>query len=46
MRLIFYACLLLTACAAQDVRCDRHLQPINPLHAHALPGTAAAPSAK
>lgn len=46
MRLIFCACLLLTACASQDLRCDRHLQPINPPHSHTLPGTPAAPSAK
>jgi hypothetical protein len=35
MRLIICSLLLLTACAAHDVRCDGHLQPIN------LPATSA-----
>ncbi|MGO9512380.1 MAG: hypothetical protein ACLP2F_01900 [Steroidobacteraceae bacterium] len=37
--------LLLTACASHGVRCDGHLQPINP-SANTMPGTPTARSAK
>jgi hypothetical protein len=30
MRVVCCLCLLLTACASHAVRCDGHLQPINP----------------
>jgi hypothetical protein len=30
MRLIYFALILLSGCAAHDVRCDAHLSPINP----------------
>ena len=29
MRLIFCLALVLSACSTADVRCDKHLQPIN-----------------
>jgi len=46
MRLIVCSLwLLLTACASQGVRCDGHLQPINP-PANTIPGTPTARSAK
>ncbi len=37
MRVFFSLVLLLTACAAHDVRCDGRLQPINPPEPRAEP---------
>jgi hypothetical protein len=44
MRALFCTFLLLTACVSHKVRCDRHLQPINPptpdaAHPVGLPGS-------
>jgi hypothetical protein len=46
MRMIYCSFLLLAACATHDVRCDRHLQPINPPAAKVLLETPPARSAK
>ncbi|MDB6085398.1 MAG: hypothetical protein JWN43_3279 [Gammaproteobacteria bacterium] len=37
MRVICWVFLLLTACTSHAVRCDGHLQPINPPAARAAP---------
>ncbi len=34
MRIIVFLCVLLTACASHEVRCDRRLRPINAPDAH------------
>jgi hypothetical protein len=48
MRLFIPICLLLSACASHETRCDRHLQPINlpaPPFAHAAADRASDPAA-
>jgi hypothetical protein len=46
MRLIVYCFLLLSACSSHGVRCNSHLQPINPPASGSLPNTPSARNAE
>jgi len=41
MRVIYCLLLMLTACTSHAVRCDGHLQPVNPPSARPVSGDAA-----
>jgi len=46
VRMMFFGFLLLTACASHGVRCDGHLQPINPPAPAMMPETPAVRSTR